>query len=100
MTVTLDTAIFRYDNKDDLLVVIPNFQRLSPSGDWFYSPVSSVVYVLYGERVEKASRTGHAGAHAGNDAPQSNGGKLCKKAKAALQGQLTMLKKKYETSQS
>ena len=33
MTVTLDTAIFRYNNKDDLLVVIPNFQRQSPSGD-------------------------------------------------------------------
>ena len=66
MTITLDTAIFRYDNKDDLLVVIPNFQRLSPSGDRFYSPGSSV---LYGERVEKASRTGHAGAHAGDDAP-------------------------------
>ena len=55
MTVTLDTAIFRYNNKDDLLVVIPNFQRQSPSGDRFYSPVSSVLYVLYGERVEKAS---------------------------------------------
>ena len=68
--LTLDTAIFRYNNKDDLLVVIPNFQRQSPSGDRFYSPVSSVLYVLYGERVEKASRTGHAGTHAGYNAPQ------------------------------
>ena len=70
MTVTLDTAIFRYNNKDDLLVVIPNFQRQSPSGDGFYLTFSSVLYVLYGERVEKARRTGHAGAHAGYDAPQ------------------------------
>ena len=70
MTITLDTAIFRYDNKDDLLVVIPNFQRQSPSGDRFYLTLSSVLYVLYGERVEKASRTGHAGAHTGYDALQ------------------------------
>ena len=70
MTVTLESAIFWYDNKDDLLVVIPNFQRLSPSGDGFYLTLSSVLYVLYGERVEKASPTGHAGAHAGYDAPQ------------------------------
>ena len=60
----------QYDTEDDLLVVIPNFQRQSLSGDRFYSPVSSVLYVLYGERVDKASRTGHAGAHAGYDAPQ------------------------------
>ena len=65
MTITLESAIFWYDNKDDLLVVIPNFQRLSPSGDGFYLTLSSVLYVLYGERVEKASRTGHAGAHTG-----------------------------------
>ena len=73
MTTTLDTAIFRYNTEDDLLCVIPNFQRQSPSGDRFYSPVSSVLYVLYvlyGEAVEKASRTGHAGAHAGYAAPQ------------------------------
>ena len=70
MTITLDPAIFWYGNKDDLLVAIPNFQRLSPSGDGFYLTLSSVLYVLYGERVEKASRTGHAGAHAGYDAPQ------------------------------
>ena len=70
MTKTLELAIFRYNTEDDLLCVIPNFQRLSPSGDGFYLTLSSVLYVLYGERVEKANRTGHAGAHAGYDAPQ------------------------------
>ena len=70
MTITLESAIFWYDTEHDLLCVIPNFQRLSPSGDGFYLTLSSVLYVLYGERVEKASPTGHAGAHAGYDAPQ------------------------------
>ena len=54
MTVTLETALFLYDNKDDLLVVIPNFQRLSPSGDGFYLTLSSVLYVLYGDSVKTA----------------------------------------------
>ena len=73
-TVTLDTShfhtIFRYDTENDLLCVIPSFQRQSPSGDRFYLTLVSVLYVLYGKRVEKASRTGHAGAYAGYDAPQ------------------------------
>ena len=70
MTVTLDTAIFRYNTEDDLLCVIPDFQRQSPSGDRFYLTLSSVLYVLYGERVEKASRTGHAGCACTLRAPQ------------------------------
>ena len=64
------TLKVRYNNEEVVLVVIPSFQRLSPSGDGFYLTLSSVLYVFYGERVEKASPTGHAGAHAGYDAPQ------------------------------
>ena len=54
MTITLESAIFWYDNKDDLLVVIPNFQLLSPSGDGLYLTLSSVLYVLYGDSVKTA----------------------------------------------
>ena len=69
MTITLDTAKLRECTEADLLCALPSFQRQSPSGDGFYLTLSSVL-VLYGERVEKASRTDHAGAHAGYDAPQ------------------------------
>ena len=70
MTITLRPAKLQECTEAGLLCALPSFQRVSPSGDGFYLTLSSVLYVLYGERVEKASRTGHAGAHAGYDAPQ------------------------------
>ena len=70
MTLALRTAKLRERTEAGFLCALPSFQRLSPSGDGFYLTSGSVLYVLYGERVEKASRTGHAGAHAGYDAPQ------------------------------
>jgi hypothetical protein len=58
MTITFESVFFWYNTEDDLLCVIPNFQRLSPSGDGFYLTLSSVLYVLYGERVEKYVKVG------------------------------------------
>ena len=70
MTIALRTAKLQERTEAGLLCALLSFQRLSPSGDGFCLTLSSVLYVLYGERVEKASRSGHAGAHAGYDAPQ------------------------------
>ena len=64
MTITLGTAKLREYTEAGLLCALPSFQRLSPSGGGFYLTLSSILYVLCWERVEKASRTGHAGAHA------------------------------------
>ena len=70
MTIALRTAKLREHTEAGLPCALLSFQRLSPSGDGFYLTLSSVLYVLYGECVEKASQTGHAGAHAGYDVPQ------------------------------
>ena len=70
MTIALRTAKLQERTEADPLCALPNFQRRSPSDDRFYLTLSSVLYVLYGERVEMASRTGHAGAHTRYDAPQ------------------------------
>ena len=65
-----DSHLLRERTEAGFLCALPSFQRLSPGGDGFYLTLSSVLYVFYGERVEKASQTGYAGARAGYDASQ------------------------------